>query len=113
MSKARLPNQSQGENLSRKKADSKWFNVISIADNKFDARTNQVDHYEVRRRSYFSVLNGSLLRSYVSVTIYGAIWRKMATVNNRIFLYTAVNDRVFTKYGKNIYSSLMSSIDWT
>jgi len=72
MRKAKLPRQSQGENLPGKKADSNWFIVISVADNKVDARTTQIDHYELRKQSY------------VSVTIYGAIRRKKELVNDRI-----------------------------
>jgi hypothetical protein len=71
---------------------------------------SQVDHYELCIRLFttvygvvydriFSVLHGPVLRSYVSVTVYEDIRRKTEIVNDRIFSYTAVNDRLLKSDG--------------
>jgi len=42
--------------------------------------------YTLRIRPCFGVLHGPVLRSYISVTVYGAIRRKTEVVNGRIWI---------------------------
>ncbi len=49
-----------------------------------------------RIRPYFSVLHGPVLRSYISVIVYGDIRRKTEIVNDRIF---TVHGRDLNSYG--------------
>jgi hypothetical protein len=53
--------------------------------------------YTLRIRPYFAVLHVTVLRSYISVTVYGAIRRNTATVYGA---FTVVNDRIFPVYGR-------------
>ncbi len=53
--------------------------------------------YTLRIRPYFSVLHGRVLRSYISVTVYGEIRRNTETVYGA---FTIVNDRIFLVYGR-------------
>ena len=59
-----------------------------------------------RKRPYFVVLHGPVLRSYMTVTVYGDIRRKTEIVNDRIFTvhgrkrpYFSVNGGDLNVYG--------------
>ncbi len=53
--------------------------------------------YTLRIRPYFAVLHVTVLRSYLTVTIYGEIRRNTEIVYGA---FTLVNDRIFPVYGR-------------